>query len=174
MIRSTEGRSSGVLSILQDSVFPSAVYLRSLFRFGEGRVCVEDKLEDVWFHLDIRQLFYAPNITFRTLHSSQANKDYVAPNTHPSAILLVLRPRLPHLPRLPHFLTHGAPLRALCAKKKQQGNQKEKLTESLHLTVKIARSSNYNIDVRKLRINKITDRRNHKAALNEKPTYSLH
>ena len=57
-------------------------------------------------------------------------------------------------------------------KKKKQGDKKEKLTESLHLTVKIARRSNYNIDLRKLRVNKITGRRNHKAALNEKPTDS--
>ena len=58
------------------------------------------------------------------------------------------------------------------AKKKKQGDKKEKLTESLHLTVKIARRSNYNIDLRKLRVNKITGRQNHKAALNEKPTDS--
>ena len=57
-------------------------------------------------------------------------------------------------------------------KKKRQGDKKEKLTESLHLTVKIARRSNYNIDLRKLRENKSTGRRNHKAALNEKPTDS--
>ena len=57
-------------------------------------------------------------------------------------------------------------------KKKKQGNKKEKLTESLHVTVKIASRSNYNIDLRKLHVNKITDLRNHKAALNEKPTDS--
>ena len=50
---------------------------------------------------------------------------------------------------------------------KKQGDKKEKLTESLHLTVKIARRSNYNIDLTKLRVNKITGRRNHKVALNE-------
>ena len=55
---------------------------------------------------------------------------------------------------------------------KKQGDKKEKLTESLPLTVKIARRSNYNIDRRKLRVNKITGRRKHKAALNEKPTDS--
>ena len=63
----------------------------------------------------------------------------------------------------------------LFGKKKQQqqqGNKKEKLTESLHLTVKIARRSNYNTDLRKLSVNKITGRRNHKAALIEKPTDS--
>ena len=49
MIRSSERRSSGVLSILQDSVFPSAVALRSLFRFGDGLDFVEDELEDLWF-----------------------------------------------------------------------------------------------------------------------------
>ena len=38
--------------------------------------------------------------------------------------------------------------------------------------MKIARRLNYNIDLRKLRVNKITGRRNHKAALNEKPTDS--
>ena len=57
-------------------------------------------------------------------------------------------------------------------KKKNAGTKKEKLRESLHLAVKIARRSNYNIDLRKLRVNKITGRRNHKAALNEKPTDS--
>ena len=56
---------------------------------------------------------------------------------------------------------------------KKQGDKKEKLTEWLHLTVEIARRSNYNIDLRKLRVNKITGRRNHKAALNKKPTDSL-
>ena len=55
---------------------------------------------------------------------------------------------------------------------KKQGDKKEKLTESLHLTVKIARRSNYNIDLRKLCVNKIIGCRNHKAALNEKPTNS--
>ena len=40
-------------------------------------------------------------------------------------------------------------------KKKKQGKKKEKLTESLHLTVKMARRSNYNIDLRKLCISKI-------------------
>ena len=38
----------------------------------------------------IRQLFYAPNIIFRTRYSSLANKDYGAEKTAPSAILLVL------------------------------------------------------------------------------------
>ena len=56
--------------------------------------------------------------------------------------------------------------------KKKQGNKKEKLTESLHLTVKIARRSNYNFDLRKLRVNKINGRQKHKAALTEKPTDS--
>ena len=58
------------------------------------------------------------------------------------------------------------------SEEKKQGDKKEKLTQSLHLTVKIATRSNYNIDFRKLRVNKITGRRNHKAALNEKPTDS--
>ena len=49
---------------------------------------------------------------------------------------------------------------------KKQGDKKEKLTESSHLTVKIATRSNYNIDLRKLRVNKIPGRRNHKAAVN--------
>ena len=57
-------------------------------------------------------------------------------------------------------------------KEKKQGDKKEKLTESSHLTVKIARRSNYNIDLTELRVNKITGSRNHKAALNEKPTDS--
>ena len=94
MILSSEGRLSGVLSILQDSVFPSAVAPRSLFRFGDSRDCVEDELEDLWFRLHIKQLFHAPNITFRMLHSSHANKNYGAEKTPPSAILLVLGPQL--------------------------------------------------------------------------------
>ena len=53
-----------------------------------------------------------------------------------------------------------------------RGNKKEKLTESLLLTVKIARRLNYNIDLRKLCVNKITGHRNQTAALNEKPTHS--
>ena len=40
--------------------------------------------------------------------------------------------------------------------KRKQGSKKEKLTESLQLTVKIARRSNYNIGLMELRINKIT------------------
>ena len=90
MIRLSEGQLSVVLSILQDSVFPSAIAPRSLFCFGDGQDCVEDEVEDLWFRLDIRQLFYAPTITFRTLHSSQANKNYGAEKTPRSAILLVL------------------------------------------------------------------------------------
>ena len=88
----------GVLSILQDSVFLSAVAPRSLFRFGDGRKCVEDDVEDLCFRLDIRQLFYAPNITFRTLHSSQANNNYGAEKTPPFSTLLVLGPRFKFLP----------------------------------------------------------------------------
>ena len=45
---------------------------------------------------------------------------------------------------------------AIWSSRKKKGNKKEKLTESLHLTVKIARRSNYNIDLIKLRISKIT------------------
>ena len=37
---------------------------------------------------------------------------------------------------------------------------------------KIGEGFHYNIDLRKLRVNKITSRRNQKAALNEKPTDS--
>ena len=40
--------------------------------------------------------------------------------------------------------------------KRKEGNKKEKLTESLQLTVKIARKSDYNIGLMALRINKIT------------------
>ena len=36
---------------------------------------------------------------------------------------------------------------------KKQGDKKEKLTESLHFTVKTVRRSNYNTDRRKLRVN---------------------
>ena len=60
----------------------------------------------------------------------------------------------------------------LLNEEKKQGDKKEKLTESLPFMVKIARRSNYNIALRKPRVNKITGRRNHKAALNEKPTDS--
>ena len=60
MIRLSEGQLSVILSILQDFVFPSAVAPRSLFCFGDGQDCVEDEVEDLWFRLNIRQLFYAP------------------------------------------------------------------------------------------------------------------
>ena len=56
--------------------------------------------------------------------------------------------------------------------KQKNKDKKEKLTESLHLTVKIARRSNYNIDLRKLHVNKSTGQRNHKVALHEKRTDS--
>ena len=36
----------------------------------------------------------------------------------------------------------------LSMEKRKQGNEKKKLTESLHLKVKIARRSNYNIGLR--------------------------
>ena len=49
------------------------------------------------------------------------------------------------------------------SEEKKKGDKKEKLTESLHFTVKIERRSHNNIDLRKLRLNKITGRRNHKA-----------
>ena len=83
MILSSEGRSSGVLSILQDSVFPSAVAPRSLFRFGDGRDCVEDELKDLWFRLDIRQLFYAPNIPPRLTKIAELRK-YLHPPSYSS------------------------------------------------------------------------------------------
>ena len=57
--------------------------------------------------------------------------------------------------------------------KGKQGNKKEKLTELLHLTLKIAKGSNDNMSyqLQKLRINK-NHCRKHKAALDEKPTDS--
>ena len=61
---------------------------------------------------------------------------------------------------------------AICSLTKEKNKEKEKLLESLHLTVKIVRRSNYNTDLWKLRVNKTTGRRNHKTALNEKPTDS--
>ena len=41
-------------------------------------------------------------------------------------------------------------LLVLNEEERKQGSKKEKLTESLHLTVKIARRSNYNIGLRNL------------------------
>ena len=40
---------------------------------------------------------------------------------------------------------------------KKKENKKEKLTESFHLMVEMTRRSNYNLDLRKLCINKITE-----------------
>ena len=54
-----------------------------------------------------------------------------------------------------HVVSDQAPL-VLNEQKRKQGNKKEKLTQSLHLTVKKARRSNYNIDLWELRKNKIT------------------
>ena len=115
MILSSKGRSSGVLSILQDSVFPSDVAPRSLFRFGDDRNCVEDELEDLWFRLDIGQLFYAPNNIFKTLHSSQTNKNYGAEKTPPSAILLVPIPKQTQTYDLPHHSPVDKQVSHLCA-----------------------------------------------------------
>ena len=55
---------------------------------------------------------------------------------------------------------------------KKQGNKKEKLTESLHLTVKIATRSNDNMTLVSETSHKQNQCGNHKAALNEKPTNS--
>ena len=56
--------------------------------------------------------------------------------------------------------------------KRKQGNKKEKLTESLHLTVKIARKLNDNQTLVSETSHKQNHCGNHKAALNEKPTDS--
>ena len=55
---------------------------------------------------------------------------------------------------------------------KKKENKKEKVTESLHLTVKIARRSNDNMTLVSETSHKQNHCRNHKAALNEKPTDS--
>ena len=55
---------------------------------------------------------------------------------------------------------------------RKQGNKKEKLTESLHLKVKIARRSNDNMTLVLETSHKQNHCRNHKAALKEKPTDS--
>ena len=55
--------------------------------------------------------------------------------------------------------------------KRKQGNKKEKLTELLHLTLKIARGSNDNILVAETS-HKQNHCRKDKAALDEKPTDS--
>ena len=54
--------------------------------------------------------------------------------------------------------------------KRKQGNKKEKLTESVHLTVEIARRLNDNMTLVSETSHKQNHCRNHKAALNEKPT----
>ena len=58
--------------------------------------------------------------------------------------------------------------------KRKQGNKKEKLTESLHLKVKIARKLNDNQTLVSETSHKQNHCGNHKAALNEKPTDSPH
>ena len=57
--------------------------------------------------------------------------------------------------------------------KPKQGNKKERLAESLHLTVKIARGLNDNMTLVSETAHKQNHCGNHKAALNEKPTNSL-
>ena len=54
---------------------------------------------------------------------------------------------------------------------KKKENKKEKLTQSLHLKVEMTRRSNYTLIPETL--HKQSHCRNHKAALNEKPTDSL-
>ena len=56
--------------------------------------------------------------------------------------------------------------------KRKQGNKEEKLTESLHLTVKIAKRSNDNMTLVSETSHEQNQCGNHKAALNEKPTDS--
>ena len=56
--------------------------------------------------------------------------------------------------------------------KRKQGNKKEKLTESLHLKMKIARKLNDNQTLVSETSHKQNHCGNHKAALNEKPTDS--
>ena len=60
--------------------------------------------------------------------------------------------------------------------KRKQRNKKEKLTESLHLKVKIVitRRSNDNVTLVSKTSHKQNHCENHKAALNEKPTDSPH
>ena len=56
---------------------------------------------------------------------------------------------------------------------KKTGKQEGKANRIIALDGERSKSrSNYNIDLRKPRVNKITGRRNQKAALNEKPTDS--
>ena len=57
--------------------------------------------------------------------------------------------------------------------KRKQGNKKEKLTESLHLTVKIARRSHDNMTLVSETSHKQNHCEKHEVALNEKPTNSL-
>ena len=54
--------------------------------------------------------------------------------------------------------------------KRKQGNKEEKLTESLHLMVKIGKRSNDNITLVSETSHEQNQCGNHKAALNEKPT----
>ena len=56
--------------------------------------------------------------------------------------------------------------------KRKQGNKEEKQTESLHLTVKIARRSNDNMTLVSETSHKQNHSGNHKEALNKKPTDS--
>ena len=56
----------------------------------------------------------------------------------------------------PNHVVSDQPPLVLNEQRRKQGNKKEKLTESLHLTVKKARRSNYNIDLREHHKNKIT------------------
>ena len=56
---------------------------------------------------------------------------------------------------------------------KKKENKKERVTESLHLTVKIARRSNYNMTLVSETLHlKQNNCGNHKVALNDKPTDS--
>ena len=56
--------------------------------------------------------------------------------------------------------------------KRKQGNKQEKLTESLHMMVKIARRSNDNMTLVSETLHKQNHCGNYKEALNEKPTDS--
>ena len=56
---------------------------------------------------------------------------------------------------------------------KEKENKKEKVTVSLHLTVKIARRSNENMTLVSETSHKQSKCENHKVALTDKPTDSL-
>ena len=118
------------------------IHEKSKTRFSSGKPrnivwkCLHDteQLTELLYSFDQSCLKYSEPVVIQT-RSQSRNEIY----THTERLVK----------KHNNFLYLKRSYLVLNEEKRKQGNKKEKLTESLHLTVKIARRSNYNIDLRK-------------------------